>query len=87
MSGSSSGKKNDGSSYSSHNTYVYNHGQWDLISIPGEHEVTINTYFAFTTLCTVGFGDYYPVSVTERGVYVLIFVFGVALFSYFMGDL
>jgi hypothetical protein len=58
-----------------------------LITIPGDYVVSINTYFAFTTLCTVGFGDYYPVSVTERGTYVLIFLFGVALFSYFMGDL
>jgi len=38
-------------------------------------------------LCTVGFGDYYPVSNEERGCYVLIFLFGVAMFSYFMGDL
>jgi hypothetical protein len=58
-----------------------------LITIPGNLQVVKNTYFAFTTLCTVGFGDLYPVSVTERGAYVLIFLFGVALFSYFMGDL
>jgi hypothetical protein len=81
------GRKNDGSSYSSYNSFVYNEGQWDLITIPGYLQVVKNTYFAFTTLCTVGFGDLYPVSVTERGAYVLIFLFGVALFSYFMGDL
>ena len=44
-------------------------------------------YFAFTTLSTVGFGDYYPVSNTERLVGAFGMLFGVALFSYCAGEL
>jgi hypothetical protein len=58
-----------------------------LLNLPATRTVLINTYFAFTTLTSVGFGDYYPVSKIERGCYVLVFLFGVALFSFFMGDL
>jgi hypothetical protein len=47
--------------------------------------VILNTYFAFTTLASVGFGDFYPISRIERACFVLIFLFGVALFSYFIG--
>ena len=42
-------------------------------------------YFALTTLSTVGFGDYYPVSNFERVIQSIILVFGVSIFSYFMG--
>ena len=44
-------------------------------------------YFSFTTLSTIGFGDYYPVSNTERVAIELLLLFGVALFSYIMGEL
>lgn len=43
-------------------------------------------YFAFTTLATVGYGDYYPVSNTERLIGSLIILFGVAVFSFIMGN-
>ena len=44
-------------------------------------------YFAFTTIATVGFGDYYPITDAERAVWAPILMSGVALFSYFMGYL
>ena len=44
------------------------------------------TYYAFTSLSTVGFGDYYPVSDFERLVGAFILLFGVALFSIIMGS-
>ena len=44
------------------------------------------TYFLFTTLSTVGFGDYYPVGNIERSVMIPIFLFGVMIFSYIMGN-
>lgn len=53
----------------------------------GPKRVLINTYFAFTTLATVGFGDYYAVSIVERAIFTMIFLFGVALFSFIMGEL
>jgi hypothetical protein len=42
-------------------------------------------YFSFTSLSTVGFGDYHPRSNVERVVAAFILLFGVAVFSYCMG--
>ena len=39
----------------------------------------------FTSLSHVGFGDLHPVTNTDRLLTVPILVFGVAVFSYFMG--
>lgn len=44
-------------------------------------------YFAFTSLSTVGFGDYHPKGDEERFICAFILLFGVAIFSYFMGIL
>lgn len=46
----------------------------------------IVVYFAFTTLATVGYGDYYAVNTEERIVMSLILLFGVGLFSFIMGN-
>ena len=42
-------------------------------------------YFSFTSLSTVGFGDFTPRSDVERGLCAIILLFGVAIFSYMMG--
>ena len=42
-------------------------------------------YFAFTTLSTVGFGDFTPRSNAERLVFTFVLLGGVAIFSYIMG--
>ena len=42
-------------------------------------------YFAFTSLSTVGFGDFHPKSDIERLLCAFILLFGVAIFSYIMG--
>jgi hypothetical protein len=42
-------------------------------------------YFAFTTLSTVGFGDFYPKSNAERVIGSIMIMFGVMIFSYCMG--
>jgi hypothetical protein len=42
-------------------------------------------YFTFTTLATVGFGDYHPRADEERLFVVIIFLSGVSIFSYLMG--
>jgi hypothetical protein len=44
------------------------------------------TYYAFTSLSTVGFGDMYPVNNYERAVVAMILLFGVAIFSLVMGN-
>ena len=46
----------------------------------------IVTYFSFTSLSTVGFGDYHPRSSSERIFCAFILLFGVAIFSYIMGN-
>ena len=44
-------------------------------------------YFSFTTLTTVGFGDLHPSSDAERLFMAFGMLFGVSLFSYYMGEL
>jgi hypothetical protein len=43
-------------------------------------------YFSFTTLTTVGFGDFHPRSDVERLFITFQMLIGVAIFSYFLGD-
>lgn len=43
------------------------------------------SYFSFTSLSTVGFGDYNPKSNVERLIIAFFLLFGVAIFSYIMG--
>ena len=46
--------------------------------------LTIVVYFMFTTLSTVGFGDFNPKSEIERVIMTFILLVGVATFSYIM---
>ena len=41
-------------------------------------------YFLFTSLSTVGFGDFYPKSNSERVIGALMLLIGVSVFSYSM---
>jgi hypothetical protein len=43
-------------------------------------------YYAFTSLSTVGFGDYNPRSDAERVLIAVVLLFGVLTFSYAMGN-
>lgn len=43
-------------------------------------------YFSFTTLTTVGYGDFHPVSNTEILVWSFVLLFGVTVFSFIMGN-
>lgn len=43
-------------------------------------------YWAFTTLATVGYGDYRPQSNSERIIVTFVFLFGIAIFSMIMGN-
>jgi hypothetical protein len=48
--------------------------------------VVIMSYFSFTTVSTVGFGDYSPRSDSERILFIPILLFGVSIFSIIMGE-
>lgn len=43
-------------------------------------------YFAFTTLTTVGYGDYHAINNQERILFSFILLFGTAVFSFIMGN-
>lgn len=43
-------------------------------------------YFAITTLSTIGYGDFHPVSINERWIASFILMFGVSVFSFIMGQ-
>lgn len=43
-------------------------------------------YFAFTTVSTIGFGDFCPVSTKERMIATIILMFGVSIFSFIIGQ-
>ena len=49
-------------------------------------QTIIVTYFMFTSMSTVGFGDYHPKSDFERVIITIILIFGVAIFSMIMGN-
>lgn len=49
-------------------------------------KLIISCYYTLTTLATVGYGDYYPVSDMERMLAVFLMLCGVAFFSYIMGS-
>ena len=48
--------------------------------------IVLMLYFALTTLSTVGYGDYHPISDLEMIITSLIMLGGVAFFSYIMGN-
>lgn len=70
-----------------HQTFVYNHGNWNLRDETSFRKVLISTYFGFTTLSTIGLGDFYPVSDHERFVAAFLMLFGVLIQSFIMEKL
>lgn len=50
------------------------------------YNMVVYVYFSFTTLSTIGYGDFHPVSKIERFVASFILLIGVALFSFIMGN-
>lgn len=70
-----------------HNTFINYFGLGETEEDVGnEHRLIVSCYYALSTLSTVGYGDYHPISNNERIVAVLIMLGGVAFFSYIMGN-
>jgi hypothetical protein len=59
---------------------------YELTDLSEFRNLIIGLYFGFTTLSTVGFGDYAPRSDVERSFGAFILLSGVAMFSYLMGN-
>ena len=65
------------------NNFIIN---YDMTTMTTYHKMVLLIYYASTSLSTVGFGDFYPVSSPERLLTVFILLFGVMIFSYIMGE-
>lgn len=71
------------SSKEENGTFITN---YQLEELSNYEKLVISCYFALTTLSTVGYGDYHPISNLERIIAVFIMLVGVAFFSYNMGS-
>ena len=49
------------------------------------YQVSTSLYFSLTTLSTVGYGDFFPISSIEMILGVITMLLGVFFFSYIMG--
>ena len=59
---------------------------YNMDSLDSFDDFIVLVYYSFTSLSTVGFGDYNPKSNTERILIAFFLLFGVAIFSYIMGN-
>lgn len=59
---------------------------YGLIYHDRDTNLVTQIYFAFTTMSTVGFGDYAPRSNIERVIGSFMLLLGVAIFSYILGS-
>lgn len=59
----------------------------DMKSLDAWTQFVICFYFTLTTLTTTGFGDFYPKSVSEKGIIIVFMFIGVAFFTYLMSFL
>lgn len=64
------------------NTFI---DRYELSQYPPWDQMVNTVYFAFTSLSTVGFGDFCPISNLERIFGAIMLMFGVAIFSICMG--
>jgi len=71
-------KYGTGENFIDDNEFISNRNAWN--------RTLIVLYYAFTSLTTVGFGDYHPKSDYERIFIAIMLLFGVAIFSYTMGN-
>jgi hypothetical protein len=68
------------------NAYGYFKACYSFYDLSKADEILELYYFTFTTLSTVGFGDFHPMSNTERLFMAFGMLFGVAIFSVIMGN-
>lgn len=57
-----------------------------LPAMPNSEKLIICSYFTMTTLTTVGYGDYLPITNLEKILAVIIMIVGIGFFSYIMGS-
>lgn len=70
------------------NSYSFlNYDDWDFTEFEGGEQTIVSMYYALTSLSTVGFGDYYPVTDFERIGCSILLLSGVLLMSYVLSEL
>lgn len=74
---------NPGIEWKSEPTFYY---KFDIEHKTKFETIIISWYYSMTTLTTVGYGDYYPISNTEIFVAVCYMLCGVVFFSYIMSS-
>ena len=60
--------------------------KFGMDKMPTSRQIIVSWYYSMTTLTTVGYGDYYPISNTEIFVAVCYMLCGVVFFSYIMSS-
>lgn len=58
----------------------------NLYDLPIFDRMIICVYFVLTTLSTVGYGEMFPLSNTEKIFGISLMILGIAFFSYIMGN-
>lgn len=64
-----------------------NNSSWRLSNHDYLSQQVIILYFSLTSLSTIGLGDYHPITNEERVICTILFLIGVILFSYALGQL
>lgn len=68
-------------------TFIENNNlQPDYAETTETYKVSALMYYAYTTLSTVGFGDFNPRSDHERAICIIVLLLGVAIFGIIMGQ-
>ena len=62
-------------------------GHLHILDSPVHRRVITLLYFFFTTVSTVGFGDFYPINAFEKTMFVIIMFGGVAIFTIIFDNL
>lgn len=60
--------------------------QMEVSGLEAFDVLVIVWYYGLTTLSTIGYGDFSPVSTTEKLIVAIILMFAVAIFSIIMGN-
>ena len=82
----SDGLDHDSNSYLIYqNNFLHNPDDWSLLGLSDFEFLVQIIYFSFTSLSTVGLGDFYPIADEERILCSFILLFGVAIVSYTLG--
>ena len=65
------------------NDFIWQYGLYDVTIW---RKTLTMCYYSFTSLSTVGFGDYHPKSDQERALITVVLLLGVAVFSMVLGN-